>query len=571
MSVSTGRSRIPSPGSWGRATPALASALVLAALACHGSPDEPVKEVPLPARVWLLSDAQYSNAVRDLLGDVEIPAVRTPGVTGDQFIHEAALHRVSGPLLGQYQAAAERAAQQAAGRLDRILPCDPAVIGEDGCARAFIDHFVSRAFRRPLDDAEREQLIALFESGRESADADSGDGGLAIDGFSAGIALVIEATLQAPTFLYRAELGGEGDADGVVTLTPHELAAQLSFLFLDSIPDDPLWAAAEDGSLGRSEVLAAQVDRLLAMPRVREHLGEVVLTWLGIPEVLTVPIDRPYAPEFDEDLRRSMMAESRLFVRDVLWSRDGTLGELLTSSRTFLDARLAEHYGVDGLPALDGVASGEHVAVELDPAQRAGILTHGSFLSATSVPKFRSIVHRGLAINRALLCLPEPPSPPLELLAAAAPEVNRLDVRERSQYRLVTPVCASCHETIDPLGIAFENFDLIGRWQTEGVSPVTAVDHGDGELVLVQDAVELAALLARSDRVAACVVDQMMQQALGRELGDDSAVSRRYVEDRFEASDRDLVEIFRRIPETRAFRARYRSQRQKSQRDRSQP
>ncbi|MCG8423770.1 MAG: DUF1592 domain-containing protein [Proteobacteria bacterium] len=531
--------------------------LVFALLACEQPPRDVVEEAYIPARIWLLSDSQHANAIRDLLGPVDLPDVRTPGVTGDQFIHEAALHRVGGPLLSQYHTAARMAARQAALRRDQILPCSPEAIGPQACARAFIDRFAPRAFRRPVDRDERDQLMALFELGQRDGD------------FSSGIELVIEAILQSPGFLYRTELGAPADdADpiarhpaGVITLTPYELAAQLSFLFLDSIPDEPLWAAASDRSLSQPEVLAAHVDRLLALPRVRQHLGTVVLKWLGVDGMRMAKKDRRRLPEFDDELRESMAAETSLFVSDVLWNRGGSLRELLTSSRTFIDARLAAHYGVDSVNSTVSVST-DAVPVELDPAQRAGILTHASLLTVLGTSRARSIVYRGLFINRLFLCLPEPAPPTIELLQASAGETRGLSHRELADYRIGTDACAGCHRTIDPFGIAFENYDVLGRWQTEDIDATTSiVIPGDGQRHRINGLRDLGRVLVKSESVAACVVDQFMQRAFGRHLGNEATHSRERIKYHFLATDRSLVEIFRTIPDMPIFATRQRSER----------
>lgn len=496
-----------------------------------------------PARLWLLTDVQHRNAIGDLLGDgIALPDVRTPGASAHQFVHEAALYRVAAPLLTQYQAAAEAAADQAVDRLDALLPCDATADGEAACAEAFIRDFVPRAFRRPLEPAEQEELADIYALGAE-------------EGFAAGIALVIEAVLQAPDFLYRTELGAATAEGTVVELTPHELAASLSFLLLDSIPDRPLWEAAEDGSLADPAVLESHVERLLALPRVRSHLEEVVLTWIGATRVLSLEKDPTLYPEFDEPLRQSMVEETQRFVRDVLWERGGSLDELLTSPRTFVDDRLATHYGVEPLP--DGPGW-----VELDPTERAGILTQASILSALAGPAHTSIVHRGLFVNRLFLCMPEVVPPPPDLIDSVADETRGLSERELATYRAGNETCAACHVRIDPPGIALEHYDPVGRHRVEADgAPVDAASRialGDAPPREVDGAVDLAHALAESDEVAACIAEQMVQFAFGRVLGRDAVCSRAEVVERFEASDRDLVDVFRAIPSTAAFRTRSR-------------
>ena len=497
------------------------------------------EEIPPPARLWVLTDAQHTNAIRDLLGDVDVPEVRTPGITSTQFVHEAGLHRVSGPLLVQYQAAAEAVAEQALARIDRVAPCS----GEpQECAEAFVDDFVSRAFRRPLAADERAELLAIYELG-------------AVESHDVGVALVIETVLQAPDFLYRTELGAPGAEGDLVSLTSFELASALSFFLLDSIPDEPLWQAALDGSLEDPAVLAAETARLIELPRVRAHLEEVLITWIGIERVRVLEKDPAMFPELDEALRESMIEETRRFVSDVLWARNGSLSELLTSSRTYVDPELAALYGVEAPETGAGF-------VELDPAERAGILTHASVLATLAGPTKTSIVHRGLFVNRLFMCLPEIAPPPPDLLEGVAGETESLSERELADYRASNTTCAGCHAMIDPPGIALEHYDPIGRWRTEAddapVDAAATVSIGTAPPRAITGAVDLAHALAQNDEVTACVAEQIVQHAFGRALRREAACSRADVVERFDASDRDIVEIFRAIPETTAFRVRRR-------------
>ena len=498
-------------------------------------------ELAPPARLWVLTDSQHTNAIRDLLGpDVEVPEVRTPGVTSTQFVHEAGLHRVSAPLLSQYQAAAEAVAVWSLDRVDAIAPCDAG--SEVACGERFVADFAARAFRRPLGADERAELLAIYDLG-------------ATEGHAVGVALVIEAVLQAPDFLYRTELGEPSVSGEIVELTPYELASSLSFLLLDSIPDAPLWQAARDGSLSEPGALAEHATRLLELPRARAHVEDALVTWIGVERVMTLEKDPAMFPMLDDALRASMIDETRRFIRDVLWERDGSLAELLSSSRTYVDGPLAELYGVDA-PA------GGAGFIELDPTERAGLLTQASVLATLSGPTKTSIVHRGLFVNRLLLCLPEIAPPPPDLIDGVAAETDGLSERELADYRASNTTCAGCHAMIDPPGIALEHYDPIGRWRTDAdgapVDATARVAIGGTPAREITGAVELARALAESDEVTACVAEQIVQYAFGRALGREAMCSRADVIERFEASDRDVVEIFRAIPATTAFRTRRR-------------
>ena len=478
------------------------AALLAAVVGCVNPPD--ASEDGYPAvRLRLLTDSQHANAVRDLVGEVELD-LRTPGVAVDQFVREVGLYEIRGSLLAQYHQAARQAA--AAARIDELVPC--ANDGGEPCARAFIDQFAARAFRRPLESEDRDRLLEVFRLG--------------------GYPLVIEAVLSAPDFLYRKELGGPARRQ-VVDLAPHELAEALSFLLLNSIPDEPLWLAALDGSLAEPAAVAAQVDRLLALPRVRDRVTELVLRWLRIPA--TRALDTGSVKMVDGALVDSMVDETQQFVADVLWRRGGQLGELIAGSGQFSDAALDEHYGA--------------------APPRAGVLTQAAVLIAAS-PYGRSVVHRGLYIGRQFLCLPEPPPPPLELLEEVADDLEGLDDREVSEFRAANPACAGCHVTIDPLGLAFDSYTWLGQWREEGdgSSEVTI----DGQLHPIAGAAELSEVLAASDEVAACVARQFVEYAFGGPL-ERSPATAAAIEREFDR-DRDLVGLLRVIATSPAFRKR---------------
>jgi hypothetical protein len=498
--------------------------------------DPPPEGPSLPVRVRLVSDAQYTNAVHDLFGDLWLPALHAPGTTPDQFIHDDVL-AVDAPLLVQYRIAAETVAAEIAADPSR-LGCG---IGDDACLQGRIDDVAARAFRRPIDAAEHDQLAALYAQGAS------------VGGTAAGAALVVEAVLQAPSFVYRTEAGPPpGAAPGTdVELTPHELAAELAALLLDSIPDEPLWQAARDGSLADPAVLAGQVDRLLGTRRVRAHLIDVVLDWLGTPAIFTVNKDSVRFPELTPELRASMYGETRKFVAETLWHRGGSLRALLTSSETYVDARLGELYGVH-------VTATELTRTHLDPRRRAGILTQASALARLANPLTESIVQRGLFVERTLLCAPELGRPPASAIAAVAGETSALSEAEFSIYRTSHPSCAGCHGAIDPPGRTLHHYDGLGRWRETDLAdaPVDAratvvIDDRPYE---VDGAPQLAAALAGSRQVARCVVGQLAHHALGRAVDDPALLE--YLYRSFERHDRDLVDVFRAIATAPVFRLR---------------
>lgn len=469
----------------------------LVVLAACGSDTGVSPEATLPARVRLVTDAQYANAVHDLLGDVTLPAIRSPGTQPHQFIHDDNVLAVDAPLLVQYRLAAEEIAPQVATRCGD-LPCTLA--------------FATRAFRRPLDDGERERIEALYASG--------------------GFGLVAEAVLQAPSFVYRSELSEE--------LTPYELAAELSFLFLDSIPDEPLWQAARAGTLD----VDAQVERLLALPRVQAHLTDVVMSWLDLHGIASI-----YRAELTPALAQSMFEQAKLYVDDVLWRRGGSLRTLLTARETFADAQLAPYYGTSATWWMQPIAG---------DARRAGLLAQPGVLALLAQPYNESIILRGLYVQRKFLCAEDLGRPPFAAIAQAAALTRGFNEAQLAHFRAHHVYCASCHRTIDPAGFALHHFDQIGRWRETDSYGLPIEDDVrlplDGTVKTLRGASELGRVLADSEQVSRCVVDQLAHHALGRALHD--RATRDYVQTRFERADRDLVEVFRALATAPIFRRR---------------
>jgi hypothetical protein len=503
----------------------LLAVATIAACGTEWSPPQPVARA-VPQRMRLLTDAQYGNAVHDLLGDdVVVPPFQTPGTTPDALIQDDDVLSVEPMVLVQYRVVAQTIGHA-------LSPDKLGCAASDApCARAAVHDFATRAFRRPLDADEDAALQAMYADG--------------------GFPLVVEAVLQAPSFVYRSELGGAPDGSGVVTLAPHELASELSFLFYDSIPDDPLRARADDGTLADPAVLAAQVDRLLASPRVRAHLDDVMLRWLEVRGVYSATKDATMFPEFDYQLADSMVEETRYFVDDVLWKRRGSLGELLVSPTSFANARVAELYGMSGVPA------DSFVPIHHDERRRAGVLTHASVLAMLASPERESIVQRGMFVHRHFLCTPEMGRPPFAAIAGVADFTGKLSESQFSYYREANVYCGTCHRTVDPPGRLLEQFDGLGRFRAvdELGVPVEAWARItiDGVPYDLDGAVALAHALADSDRVAGCVVDQMTHHAFGREI---DAVYRADLWSGFDDSGRDLVALFRAIATSPAFRVR---------------
>ncbi|MBX3126233.1 MAG: DUF1592 domain-containing protein [Polyangiaceae bacterium] len=493
-----------------------------------------------PAPLRRLTRAEYDNTVFDLLGDASSPASAFPEDEKLGGFSEGAT--VSPLLVELYQGAAEQLAATAVADLSKHTSCAPESAGEPVCARQFIESFGKRAFRRPLQPMEIDELLALYHAERAQED------------YASSIELVISAILQSPRFLYRPEHGSPalGDSGGRVTLRPHELATRLSYFLWQTMPDDELLGRADDGSLTDPVVLAEEARRMLADDRARAGVGELFVQWMHLGELQTLTKSEVRFPELTPKLKQAMVQETRRFVEHVIFDGDGKLSTLLTANFTFVNAELAPLYGV--APPASGWAK-----VTLDPAERAGLLTHPSVMTVFSGPEQTSPVYRGLFVREALLC--QTPPPPPENLVVNPPDPDpSLSTRERYEAHTADPSCSGCHELMDPIGFGFEHYDAIGRHRTmdagfpvDASGAIVGTEHTDAEFV---GARELAGLLASSPDVSACVASQWYRFAVGRGEAKEDECALASINETFAKSGGDIRELVVAIVTSEAFRYR---------------
>jgi mono/diheme cytochrome c family protein len=389
-----------------------------------------------------------------------------------------------------------------------IFVCRPATAAEESpCAERILGRLATRAYRRPVapDGAELAALMRFFELGRE----EGGD-------FDAGIGYALSRLLVDPRFLYRFEREpAELAAGAVYRIDDFELASRLSFFLWSSIPDDELTSLAAEGRLADSAVLASQVERMLADERSAALVENFASQWLLLRELDAAA---PEDPDFDDELRAAMRRETELLFADLL-REPRSVRTLLDAGYTYLNERLAAHYGVEGV-------RGSRMRRVEWPADspRRGLLGHGSILTATSAPNRTSPVVRGQWLMQSLLGaeVPSPPPGAEADLSAEASESEGLagdTVRARLELHRANPTCAGCHGIMDPLGLSLENFDLLGRWreQEDGHAIDASATMVDG--TRLQGAQDLRhALLARSDVFVAAFAERLLSYALGREL-----------------------------------------------------
>ncbi len=404
--------------------------------------------------------------------------------------------------------AVEAGADPAAGAAELVAAADDPAAGaadEAACAREILSRLARRAYRRTASEEELAVLLDFHEQGR------------AAGGFEAGVELAIRRLLVSPEFLYRIEADPDGAAPGAPYPVPDlDLASRLSFFLWSSIPDEELLAAAEAGRLRDPGELERQVRRMVADPRSETLTTNFAAQWLQLRNLeTTVRPGDPFSVAFDESLRQSMLRETRLFV-DSIVRDDRSVVDLLTAGYTFLDERLAEHYGIPG------VTGSRFRRVDL-PADspRRGILGHGSVLTLTSHAIRTSPVLRGKWILDNLLGTPPPDPPPnIPALNDQRTQARRPTVRARLEAHRANPACSACHAMIDPTGFALENFDAIGRWRVvdESFNPIDPSGVlPDGRAF--DGVAEMRDTLARDPRqFVTTVTEKLMTYALGRGL-----------------------------------------------------
>ena len=376
---------------------------------------------------------------------------------------------------------------------------------ERACAAEIVSRLARRAYRRPVTAADVDTLLGFFDSGRDS-------GG----GFDAGIQLALERMLVDPDFLLRMERDPAGAAPGApYRLSDVEIASRLSFFLWGSIPDDALLDAAEAGRLSDAAVLDAQVRRMLADPRARSLVDDFAMQWLHLRNLEDVQGDPVPFPDFDDNLVEAFRHETTLFLASTL-REDRSVLDLLDADYTFVNERLARHYGIPGVYG----SRFRRVALP-DLTQRGGLLGHGGLLALTSYPTRTSPVLRGKWLLDTILGAP-PPSPPPDVPALPEGEGGgrTTSVRERLERHRQAPACATCHASIDPPGFALEQYDGLGAWRTadEYGNPVDASATLPSGRRVEGMAGLRAWLLERPEQFAGTVTEKLLSYALGRGL-----------------------------------------------------
>lgn len=468
------------------------------AVDCKGTRD--------PGRVTLrrLNKAEYSNTIRDLLGvNARLSEDFPSDDVGYGFDNIGDVLTLSPLLLEKYLGAAEKAAELAFGdpKLKaKILVTAPGKPNKNERARFILQNFARRAYRRPVTEEEVTKLARFVDLAERSGQT-----------HERGLQLAVQAALVSPHFLFRVEVDRDPKG-GIAPVGDFELANRLSYFLWSSMPDEELFQLAEKGELRKEENLEKQVRRLLKDPKVRALTENFAGQWLNLRMLREAQPDPKLFPSFTEGLRLSMMEETYRFFEAVV-KEDRSILDFIDADFTFLDETLARHYGIKE------VKGSEFRKVKLDADKRGGILTQASILTLTSNPTRTSAVKRGKWILENLLN--QPPPPPIPDAGELPDDGKELKgtLRQRMEMHRSKPICASCHQRMDPLGFAFENYDAIGKWRDKdgkfdidpsGELPGGRKFKGPREL--------RAILMEREVDFRRCLTEKLLTYALGRGL-----------------------------------------------------
>ncbi len=512
-----------------------------------------------PGRVTIrrLNRVEYDNTIRDLVGVDFRPADDFPSDdVGHGFDNIADVLSMSPILMDKYLAAAESVVDQAfedsetRGRIE-VHSAERSDRSRSGDWRERLQMdvtaFARRAFRRPLTEAEVDRLMTLAtdqqiaheeaeraRAGQDSGGEESGDSNKANE----ALRTACVAVLASPHFLFRierdpasppgnanpdearaGELDADGDIDGDVgepqppirALNDHEIASRLSYFLWSSMPDERLFSLADEGRLQDPDRLRAEVERMLADPKSRALVNNFGGQWLQLRDLATLSPDPERFPDFDEELRGAMRGETERFFEAVI-REDRSVLEFLSADFSFINQRLAEHYGIEDV-------RGEGFQQVTLPPQRRGVLTHASVLMLTSNPTRTSPVKRGQWILDNVLG--EPPPPPPDGVEELSEDDETLgSLRERMEQHRANPSCAVCHRQMDALGFGLENFDAVGAWRDrDGRFEIDPAGELPGDQRFSGPA-ELMQLLAdeRRDEFCRCLTEKLLTYALGRGL-----------------------------------------------------
>jgi hypothetical protein len=483
-----------------------------------------------PRRIWALTPEQYARTVKALF-----PAAKLgDGLAGslavqEGFSNEAGRLDMTEPHVAQLLQISWQLAAEAAADPGKLAPClgQPSI--DAACLRGFIGDFASRAFRRELSGAEIDPLVTYFQKQQAAGDA------------RFAVQELLTALLTSPHFVYRTELGPDGATGKTVTLTSYEKAAALSYFLTDGPPDAQLLAAAKGNALETPAQIEAHTRRMLAKAELAAGMVKFFHEGFVLDAVGTTVKDPMKFPDWKAQLATDLAGESDAFVKQVLWGEDAKLSTLLTANFSMLNGRLATFYGTG-----DPAAGEQWKKTTWRAGERAGLLTQAGAMATFAKENDTDVVGRGKFIREMLLCQPLPP-PPANVNAVPPPPDGKHTQRERMAQHSADATCAGCHSLMDPLGLAFEKYDGVGKYRTMDVGQVLdtsgKLNGAEPEGAAFRDAVELMGVLAKSPTVKKCFIETAFRYAHGREAGTIDACALQRLETRFGSSGGDMIDL----------------------------
>jgi len=497
-----------------------------------------------PAPILRLTNREYRNTLADLFPGIDFDVAPLATDNKDNgFDTTGSAQSISASLIEGYHGQASRVASAVVANLAAFSTCAAMTPPPSSCGAELVSTFAARAYRRPATTEELSRLTALFSSSEASW------------GFTKAVEVTIRAVLQSPAFLYRVELGRPAaDQPDTTPLTGPELASRLSYLLWDSMPDATLMDAAGRGSLDTTDGVVTEARRLLAHPRARAAVATFQSQWLRFEKMDNLKKSAAAFPAFAPSTAQALADSAARYVDYLFWER-GTLAGFFTDTKAFVNRELAPIYGVSA------PASSELSLVDVNPSQRAGLLTQAGLLAGFAHETADAPVLRGVLVLSRLLCDTPPPPPPG---TPAAPEAKPGDApmttRQRLEVTHVKPECNGCHASIDGIGYAFSNYDAIGAWRdSDNGLPVNAAGVLTNTLDLdgtFDGTVALGAKLAQSVQVKACVTEQWYRYALG--VGEEqlNTCALKSTIEHFNASGNKLPELLVALVSSEAFRRR---------------
>lgn len=494
------------------------------------------------APVRRLTRFEYNNTIRDLLGDDSRPGNDLPSEEiGNGFGNDANSMSVSSFLAEQFGKVAEGIADRVVNnqsQWQQLHSCVQSVQSstEQSCADQIIDRLLPRAFRRSVTSTELQSYKDLQRALKQSG-----------SNFKKSISGVIEAVLQSPDFLYRVEKGNQ--VDGRLKLTNYEMASRLSYFFWGSMPDDTLLQAAANGQLTTPAQIKIQAERMLADQRSRNMIRYFFDAYLQISALSHLERDAVEYPSFNSLVGSLMREETQTFLEHVIFEGPGDWASALTAPYTFMNETLAGFYGVGG------IYGDQFQEVPLDTTKRLGVLTHAGIMAGTTHSGHTNPVVRGAYVMKKLLCvnIPLPGNDLLDQIKPPDPS-SGLTARERYSQHSQDPVCQTCHDKMDPVGLVFENFDPVGLYRThENGVLIDTSGELPGAGIQVNNAVELVTAIAEDPRTHQCFAYNWANFAYGKTIGASESCIKDTVTMNFSESGYDIRSLLINLTQTDAF------------------